>query len=262
MDFTLSSYRRLVLALKQAGYEFLTMAEFVGRQDDKVVCLRHDVDLRAANSLRTAQLEHELGVRATYYFRVVPESNQPDIIRAIAGLGHEIGYHYEDMSIADGNVKKAYTHFCEQLDYFRTYYPVSTICMHGAPTSRYDGRDLWKSYDYRSLGIVCEPYLDLDYSRVFYLTDTGRCWDGFNVSVRDKIPVYQDRWIADGLVYHTTDDVIRAINDAVLSKHSPSLLITTHPQRWTDSPLLWLCELLLQSAKNIVKRVLIRLRKR
>lgn len=263
MDFTLTAYRRLVEALKTAGYEFLTMAEFADRQGDKVVCLRHDVDLRAANSLRTAQIEHELGVRATYYFRVVPESNQPDIIRAIAALGHEIGYHYEDMSLADGDVHKAYTHFCEQLAYFRTYYPVRTICMHGAPTSRYDGRDLWKHYSYRDLGLTCEPYLDLDYSKVFYLTDTGRCWDGFNVSVRDKIPVYQDEWTRQKLSFHTTDQVVAAVNSGIIrSKLNGSLLITTHPQRWTDSRSLWLRELVLQSAKNIVKRVLILIRKK
>lgn len=262
-DFTLISYRRLILALKDAGYAFLPMVEFANHQGEKVVCLRHDVDLRAANSLRTAQLEHELGVRATYYFRVVPESNQPDIIRAIADLGHEIGYHYEDMSITDGNVQAAYAHFCEQLAYFRTFYPVRTICMHGAPTSRYDGRDLWRTFDYHSLDITCEPYLDLDYARVFYLTDTGRSWDGYNVSVRDKIPVYQDEWIRRGLAFHSTEQIVNALRD----EHSPlrlmseSVLITTHPQRWTDQSGLWLRELLLQSAKNVVKRLLIRLRK-
>lgn len=263
-DFTLVAYRQLIQALKRAGYSFLTMADFAEHQGEKVVCLRHDVDLRAANSLRTAELEHELGVPATYYFRVVPESNQPDIIRKIKDLGHEIGYHYEDMAIADGDVKKAYAHFCEQLAYFRTFYPVRTICMHGAPTSRYDGRDLWKDYDYKALGITCEPYLDLDYSKVFYLTDTGRCWDGFNVSVRDKIPVFQDEWTARGLSFHTTGDILLGLSNHLspLGEWEGSLLITTHPQRWTDSSLLWTKELLLQSVKNIVKRCLILIRKK
>lgn len=261
-DFTSQAYRRLIIALKQAGFRFLTMADFAEHQGEKVVCLRHDVDLRAVNSLHTAELENELGVCATYYFRVVPESNQPDIIRRIAELGHEIGYHYEDMSIADGDVSKAYAHFCEQLAYFRTFYPVRTICMHGAPTSRYDGRDLWKTYEYHALGITCEPYLDLDYSKVLYLTDTGRCWDGYNVSVRDKIPVWQDDWTRKGLTFRTTGDILLALSNHLspLGQYEGSLLFTTHPQRWTDSSVLWLKELLLQSAKNIVKRALIKLR--
>ena len=42
-------------------------------------------------------------------------------------------------------------------------------------------------YHYRDLGIIGEPYFDIDFSEVLYLTDTGRRWDGGKVSVRDKI---------------------------------------------------------------------------
>ena len=218
----------------------------------KYIILRHDVDLKAANSLATAQIEHQLGLQASYYFRVVPQSNQPDIIRAIAELGHEIGYHYEDMAIMQGDTTKAYAHFQQQLTYFRQFYPVRTICMHGAPTSQWDGKALWQHYSYRQLGIIGEPYFDIDFSQMFYLTDTGRCWDGYKVSVRDKIPVYQDQWNAQGLVYHTTNDIIHAAEQGSLP---PCIMITTHPQRWTDRPLAWLKELLLQNAKNIIKRL-------
>ena len=276
-DFTLHTYRRLLETLLEQGYRFITFEQYctykgetvnngenrlesdrltpspVNRITDKFILLRHDVDLKAANSLATALIEHELGVRASYYFRVVPQSNQPDIIRAIAELGHEIGYHYEDMSIMQGDVDKAYTHFQEQLAYFRQFYPVQTICMHGAPTSKWDGKDLWKHYNYRDLGIIGEPYFDIDFSQMFYLTDTGRCWDGYKVSVRDKIPVYQDEWNAQGLVYHSTQDIIRAAKQDKLPQR---IMITTHPQRWINSPVAWLKELLVQSLKNIIKRLL------
>jgi hypothetical protein len=211
------------------------------------------VDLKAKNSLRTAQIEHELGIKASYYFRVVPQSNQPEIIRAITALGHEIGYHYEDMAIAQGDAEQAFAHFKKQLAYFRQFYPVRTICMHGAPTSKWDGRELWKHYDYRQEGIVGEPYFDVDFSQVFYLTDTGRCWDGYKVSVRDKIPQYQDQWTAKGWVYSTTQQLIRAIQKKQLPTR---IMITTHPQRWTDNLLAWVKELVMQSVKNAIKRIL------
>ena len=277
-DFTLHKYRSLLESLLQQGYQFLTFEQYCvsstassasdlqaeGRSTasaifrpkadlpTKYIILRHDVDLKAANSLATAQIEHQLGLQASYYFRVVPQSNQPDIIRAIAELGHEIGYHYEDMAIMQGDATKAYAHFQQQLTYFRQFYPVRTICMHGAPTSQWDGKALWQHYNYRQLGIIGEPYFDIDFSRMFYLTDTGRCWDGYKVSVRDKIPVYQDQWNAQGLVYHTTNDIIHAAEQGSLP---PRIMITTHPQRWTDRPLAWLKELLLQNAKNIIKRL-------
>lgn len=263
-DFTLYQYRHLLESLLQQGYQFLTFEQYCEQKSSphrpiasspdspKYILLRHDVDLKAANSLATAQIEHELGIRATYYFRVVPQSNQPDIIRAIAALGHEIGYHYEDMALMQGDTEKAYAHFQQQLTYFRQFYPVRTICMHGAPTSQWDGKELWKHYDYRDLGIIGEPYFDIDFSQMFYLTDTGRCWDGYKVSVRDKIPVYQDQWNAQGLVYHATNDIIHAVEQGSLP---PRIMITTHPQRWTDCPLAWLKELLVQNAKNIIKRL-------
>lgn len=258
MDFTLRIYRKLLTTLQHSGYRFVTFEQYCEslleeRKEEPFVILRHDVDLKAKNSLRTAQIEHELGIKASYYFRVVPQSNQPEIIRAIATLGHEIGYHYEDMAIAQGDVERAFAHFKKQLAYFRQFYPVRTICMHGAPTSKWDGRELWKHYDYRQEGIVGEPYFDVDFSQVFYLTDTGRCWDGYKVSVRDKIPQYQDQWTAKGWVYSTTQQLIRAIQKKQLPTH---IMITTHPQRWTDNLLAWLKELVMQSVKNAIKRIL------
>ena len=251
MDFTTRKYKELLLSLQQQGYQFITFEQYCtqNKPTGQWVILRHDVDRKPQNSLATAQIEHSLGIRASYYFRIVPDSNQPEYIRQIAALGHEIGYHYEDMAIANGNAEKAFLHFQQQLAYFRQFYPVRTICMHGAPTSQWDGRELWKQYDYRSVNIIGEPYFDMDFSEVLYLTDTGRCWDGYNVSVRDKIPVYQDEWVTQGLVYHTTNDLIRAIQ---VGQTPRRMMITTHPQRWTDNCWAWTKELLLQSVKNII----------
>lgn len=260
MDFTLKKYTELLLKLKEAGYLFLTFEQYCSEKDSpsdgSFVVLRHDVDLKAENSLAIAKLEHSLGTQSSYYFRVVKESNKPEVIKDIVGLGHEIGYHYEDMSICGGDVEMALNHFKQQLAYFRQYYPVKTICMHGAPRSKFDSRDLWKSTSYHDFGIIGEPYFDVDFSKVFYLTDTGRRWDGFNVSIRDKIPVYQDEWIRKGLVYHATDDLINAISDGNMPKQ---MMMTTHPQRWTNNKFLWIKEFCCQSIKNSVKGLLIKL---
>lgn len=244
-DFTLKQYHDLVVALQHSGMPFV---------------LRHDVDKRPDHSLATAQMEAALGVKAVYYFRIVPESNDPDIIRAIAALGHEIGYHYEDLSLANGDKQEAIRLFEDHLAYFRTYYPVHRICMHGAPTSQYDGRDLWKEggYDYHAYGIDYEPYFDEDYSKTLYLTDTGRRWDGWKVSVRDKVSE-QERWCREGLVFHSTPDIIRwlqTLNDKP-GHGVERMLITTHPQRWTDRCGEWCKELIIQNMKNSIKRVLI-----
>ena len=259
MDFTFRKYTELLQKLIENHYLFVTFECYclhkVELEQERFVILRHDVDLKAENSLATAKIERSLGINASYYFRVVKDSNKPEIIKEIAGMGHEIGYHYEDMSICEGDVEKAIKHFENQLAYFRKYYPVTTICMHGAPRSKYDGRDLWKQCDYHEFGIIGEPYFDVDFANVFYLTDTGRRWDGFNVSVRDKVPVYQDEWIRQGLVYHGTDDILHALQNDELPER---LMLTTHPQRWTDNCFQWLNELAVQRVKNGVKRIIVR----
>ena len=240
MDFTLKKYRELLITLKACRKEVL----------------RHDVDLRPENSMRTAEIEHELGWCATYYFRAVPESWDEDIIRKISALGHEIGYHYECLTTCDGDIDAAWEDFKVNLSRLASIVgkPISSICMHGSPKSKWDSKDIWKKYDYRSVGVEFEPYLDTDFSETFYLTDTGRRWDGFKVSVRDRIPEYQDRWTKDNLVFHTTDDVISAAKEGFLPKN---VMITTHPQRWNDSFVPWMRELVLQNAKNLVKRLMI-----
>lgn len=250
MDFTLKSYQQLLQTLKSSGYSFITFEEYCdGKIPDKFVILRHDVDLRAGHSLATAQVEHNLGIKASYFFRVVPQSNQPDKIMAIAALGHEIGYHYEDLSIFRGNKEASIEHFKSQLTHFRQFYPVRTICMHGSPTSRYDNRDLWQSYNYRDYGIIGEPYFDVNFEEVFYLTDTGRSWDGGKYSVRDKVKSSFTQ------TYHATFDIMRAAKEGTLPD---KIMITTHPQRWTNNLFKWLFEWWLQGSKNIVKFFLVK----
>lgn len=250
MDFTLKIYRRLIETLQANGYSFFTFEDYcLGKVSEKYVILRHDVDLRAGHSYTTARMEAALGIRASYYFRVVPQSNQPDIIRSIAQFGHEIGYHYEDMSLFNGNAEKALAHFQHQLAYFRMFYPIKTISMHGSPTSKYDNKDLWKTFNYKDYGILGEPYFDIDFSKMFYLTDTGRMWNGDRYSVRDKV---KSNRIKD---YRTTKQLIYAIESGFFP---PMVMITTHPQRWTNNPVEWFAELMTQGIKNKMKWLLIK----
>ena len=261
-DFTLKIYKQLLTALLQAGYEFITFEQYcslsagaslrsLGEAEaqllpEKFIILRHDVDLKAKNSLETAKIEHSLSIRASYYFRVVPQSDKPHIIKQIAGLGHEIGYHYEDLSLFKGDENQAIAHFEEKLAYFRTFYSVRTICMHGSPTSKIDNKDIWKSNSYRNFGIIGEPYFDVDFNKVFYLTDTGRSWNGERFSVRDKVQTpFNQR-------FSTTKEIINAAKNAILLD---KIMITTHPQRWTNNFVWWLWEIVFQSFKNQIKQM-------
>lgn len=245
-DFTLSAFGVLLTSLKSKGYEFVTFESFLSKKTTgKQIILRHDVDDLPQNALMVATLEHSLGIKGSYYFRIVKESNHPKVIQSIASLGHEIGYHYEDLVLANGNQEEAIKCFEKNLEYFRKYYPVKTICMHGSPLSKWDNRKIWKNYSYKNFGVLGEPYFDIDFKNFCYLTDTGRKWNGAQVSIRDKV----------NSAYHFNfPGTFSIINN--IDTLPDQIMITIHPQRWNNRFLPWMKELVFQNVKNIVKRAI------
>lgn len=244
-DFTVKIYQALLQSLIAQRYTFQTFEEFIAAPAPRSIVLRHDVDLLPLNSLAFARIQNQAGVKGTYYFRAVPESWDEGVIKEIAALDHEIGYHYECLTTTNGDLAAGIEDFEKNLHALRRLAPVSTICMHGSPASPHDSKDLWKTYDYRDYVITGEPYFDVDFKRIFYLTDTGRRWDGDKVSVRDRVDSGFD------LSFHQTTDVIGAANRGELPDQ---IMFTFHPQRWNDGKFLWTKELIMQNAKNVVKK--------
>ena len=355
-DFTLTTYKELLQELLANDYSFQTLENFIQHPNkEKIVILRHDVDRKPGNSLVIARIEKEVGMKASYYFRIVKESYDEDVIRQIVEMGHEIGYHYENLAdpqitqidadlrishrltqthtdtylisrrhtregaeirgqmsdvrrarardrdphprgIAFGFHRAGITQidaderqekfrdelfelgicdFERNLEKFRELYPVKTICMHGSPLSKWDNRDLWKKYDYRDFGIIAEPYFDLNFDEVFYLTDTGRSWNNSKASVRDKVKKTevsgqrsevgkgqrsdvgdQISEVKDLRFRHTWDIILAAESGLLPDK----IMINTHPQRWDDRFGPWVKELVWQNVKNVVKRAMLILR--
>ena len=249
-DFTFRKYKELLSSLKEAGYEFRTFESFCeGNNKGRYVMLRHDVDLLPSHSVQCAEIEAGMDIHSSYYFRIVNKSNHPESIRSIVKMGHELGYHYEVLSASKGNYQQAIQNFKKNLSYFRNFYPVRTISMHGSPTSRYDNRDMWKEYDYHTWDVIGEPYFDIDYRKVMYLTDTGHCWNGQLFNIRDKVAGNSLMNLA------STDDIILAAKQGLLPD---KIMINTHPQRWTDNKWEWWTESTTQWAKNQAKRVVVR----
>lgn len=254
-DFNTKTYKQLLHSLLSAGYHFSTFLNHLeGEQHKQHIILRHDVEKHYTHALQMAKTQHLLGIRGTYFFRILPHHYNAQIVKHIAEMGHEVAYHYDDLTACKGDKNKALESFVKHLEMLRAIAPVSTICMDGSPRSRYDNKDLWQDISYQQYGIVGEPYFDMDFDTFFYLTDTGRRWDGWQVSVRDKV-AQQEEWRSKGWIYHSTHDIITAINTGNLPN---KIMMTFHPQRWHDDWIRWTQELLLQNAKNIVKRFLVR----
>ena len=258
--------------LLEGGYNFQTFREYLENPGRRVVILRHDVDMRPEYALRMAQIERHMAVKGTYYFRAMPVSWNVQIIKKISDMGHEVGYHYENMDTAGKMlfgkssfifkkslseedevrlVDTAYDNFIGNLNRLREVIQVDTIAMHGSPRSRFNNLDLWKKYDYSNLDILGEPYLDVDYSEVFYLTDTGRRWDGERMSIRDRVV---SGFNVKDHKYRSTGQIIEAVK---ADRLPPRVMINVHPQRWTNNYWMWSKELVWQNVKNLVKRLII-----
>ena len=219
------------------------------KQNKRAVVLRHDVDSWPINALKLAQTEFDMEIKSTYYFRIVKISNDPKIIEQIANMGHEIGYHYEDLAASNGNINIAIKNFKTNLQYFRKFYPVKTVCMHGSSMSEFDNRDIWKHYNLSDFGIIGEPYLSIDYSEILYLTDTGRRWDGGKYSVRDF--VNNDFKFS----FHTTSEIIKALKNNLL----PQRIILQSHTLWTDSIIIWLRLFLREKLRNNIKVLVLKM---
>lgn len=248
-DFKLKIYKKLLRILVSKKYIFQTMQMFIQAPLEKCVILRHDVDRKPKNSLRMAKLEKELGIKAIYYFRTIPKTLKPDIIREIADLGHEIGYHYECLAETKGNYEKAIVDFKTNLDKLREIHPVKNIAMHGRPTSKWDSRLLWNKYDYNKFEISSEPYFDLDFNEVFYITDAGRSWDNTNFNLRDRV---ESKF---NFSFYTSEDIISALDNQELPN---KIMINIHPEHWADSSLEWWKIWIVRKIKNSIKRVIIK----
>lgn len=250
-DFTLKMYENLCIEFLANGYEFTPVIEYwiMRSACNKRVMIRHDVDKQPKSAAQMARLERKIGIRASYYFRVASSWYDEEIVRDVRSMGHEIGYHYEDLSLAQGDFAQAIESFKSNLSRLRNIGPVRTICMHGSPLSKWDNKQLWTRYDYREFGILGEPYVDMDFDKIFYLTDTGRRWNSNNISVRDKV---DSAYTHD---FRTTVDIVAAIGSNSLPDE---IMVNVHPHRWNDNNLLWFQELVWQNIKNIGKWLIVK----
>lgn len=250
LDFSLSKLRRLYSTILSNNYEVITFSDYLqGKFRNKAVILRHDVDRLVKNALKIATLEQEIGIRSSYYFRYRKGIFNTRIIKEISDLGHEIGYHYEVLAKTRGDLGKGIELFMKELEKFREIVTIKTICVHGSPLSRWDSRKLWGKYSYKDLALQGEPYFEVDYSQVAYITDTGRRWNSSRFSLRDKVKT------PFKFNFRNTDEIIYAFKN---NKFPGIIMINIHPNRWHKNKFLWTKELVVQNLKNMIKRFMIR----
>ncbi len=194
------------------------------------IVLRYDVDARPAHALRMAQLLHGHSLRGTFYWHAHPAALfRVDVMRQIAALGHEIGYHYATLEACGGDLDAAAAMFCREVARFHDAgFDVQTAAAHGS--RHVSNLALLKQRPdlLDACGLLGEAYLSVDFSRVQYISDAGWAWRQY--PLRADAQEYRARYGASALRRLHDADLL-----ALLARPGPPLYFNTHPELWFDS---------------------------
>lgn len=173
-------YRQLLESALAQGYQVIDNAQWLaivlGEQPApaKILVMRHDIDTDPEMALLWHEVEHSLGCRASYYFRL--RTATPEIVSHLAQAGVHVSYHFEELADtvkdlglrtpeeARAALPEARKRFASNLEAMRKQFglPMDIVCSHGDWMNRYlkmTNCVLLEDEALRArLGIRCECY--------------------------------------------------------------------------------------------------------
>lgn len=273
MLFTFGSYRRLLDLIEKHGYAVYGIEQILSARssgklpDGTFVAIRHDVDYFPKRALIMAKIEAERDIAVTYYIRRRFFDNTLDIVREIAALGHQIGYHYEEVDTHQKApnlqiARDAVGFFIGSLlDIDKLGFPIKSVCAHGNPMTDVDNRQvvhllrdesyldrLAFTYDKAEVKekisdrLIGDASIDItgdDFD--LYIPDTGRFNPRYNLKDRiDDCPITGLSNLGD-------------MQKLLASGEYRRIYMNMHPDRWSADPATWLFDFAFDTAKNFVK---------
>lgn len=252
MAFWYKEYESIIEVLQGLDKPFGGVADFLAARHPMRIILRHDVDRCPERACALARLEQQLGVRSTYYFRANASGAFPSAaVSTIAQLGHEVGYHYEDLSFCKGNRDAAIARFSRNLETFRKLAPCTTVSMHGAPLSKHHNQDMLHVEDIQHAMLLGDAVGSIEPFTPYYLTDTGGRWLSAVTNLRDRVG---QAWPA-----HALPASLPAFRKFAADAQHP-LYVSTHPERWSKSLPSYLRAQTMDMIVNSIKLILVRTR--
>lgn len=217
-------FRQIVQRAVEAGYVFHTCADYAATHpgDQLLAVLRHDVDIMPERAPGLAVIEADLGVRATYFFRVYANEYNAlshenlAIMRDLVAMGHEVGLHAEPLDLrASCGVDPA------------TGIRVAAEALSGLLGERVVGVASHNDIT---------PDNNLDFFRATSATALGLAYEAYDT---ENLNLFgQSLYITDGYFWRwrTFDRGRLTENDDCLCKHvearSTPLYCLTHPHLW------------------------------
>ena len=166
-------YREFLKVINNEKYVIRFFSDYKMKDNQSVVTvfIRHDVDISLPRVLKMVEIEKEMGIVSTYFFRMHAERYSFEeaipIIKKLHSDGFGIGLHYDMVTYTKGNNEKALALFQEDLARLREVAPVHFVCAHGG--RKYRNRNIWADIDHETLQI----YSVYDLERDMYISDAG-----------------------------------------------------------------------------------------
>lgn len=172
--FSFADYARLLGQFHDSGYEMQPVSTLLNESQAPVIYLRHDIDFFPQPALEIAQLESNVGGRATYYFLLSGPYNlfaaeNRAVLRTLVALGHEVGLHYDLQTYPEEPAAAR-----QQLEFEADILgelcgtAISTISLHQPHKNARD--------PFRGLDRYVNPHDARDRRALTYVSDSCRAW--------------------------------------------------------------------------------------
>lgn len=206
---TFKQWGEFCAALKKRDVSTMRARDFAASTipEGQVVIIKHDIEASPEKALKTAHIEAQNGVYASYYFHgfFLRDERAVSCMKEILKLGHEVAYHYDVLDLNDGDYDEALLEFEADLAAFESIgSKIVTVCPHGNPLKQRDGwlsnKDFFKDARIRArFPQIFDIVNDMDghASGFRYISDAGFTYKLVdNIRDNDKIGEAGDRPIS------------------------------------------------------------------
>ncbi|WP_396591180.1 hypothetical protein [Allomuricauda sp. R78024] len=199
----LNDFGSFLKTLKNENYEFIFFNELSKSHHQAII--RHDIDFDVMAALETAKIEHELNVKATYFFLVTNGSYNPfdkenlNSINKIKDLGHKVSIHFDPTIYEDFKKGLEMEKQCFET-VFKT--AVDIVSLHRP-------NDYFQNYN-QSISDIEHTYMEKYFKNIKYVADsagTFRYGHPFNTEEFQSgkslhILIHPIWWIYEGATNH------------------------------------------------------------
>lgn len=172
-SFTLQHYCEILEIAKKNGYIFLGFHDprpFCGQ---RVIYLRHDIDICLEEAVEMARTEAEMGISATYFVLANSPVYNPlaeeslKLVRYIQQLGHWVGLHIDPVLLSTDDIVQFEEQVIGFIQFFREWLDIVPVVSFHRPSSVVLGKD------FRAFVSTYSPRF---FKAIKYISDSRGTW--------------------------------------------------------------------------------------